>query len=41
MMKLDNLSEMEVPLLELTTGIPIVYELDQSGQVIKQTILLN
>lgn len=41
MMKLDNLSEMEVPLLELTTGIPIVYDLDQSGQVIKQTILLN
>ncbi|HBB31235.1 MAG TPA: 2,3-bisphosphoglycerate-dependent phosphoglycerate mutase [Cyanobacteria bacterium UBA8803] len=40
-MKLDNLSEEEVPLLELTTGVPIVYDLDESGQVIKKTILVN
>jgi 2,3-bisphosphoglycerate-dependent phosphoglycerate mutase len=40
-MKLDNLSEEEVPKLELTTGVPIVYNLDESSQVIKKTILLN
>jgi 2,3-bisphosphoglycerate-dependent phosphoglycerate mutase len=40
-MKLDNLSEEEVPKLELTTGVPIVYNLDESCQVIKKTILLN
>jgi 2,3-bisphosphoglycerate-dependent phosphoglycerate mutase len=40
-MKLDKLTEEEVPKLELTTGVPIVYNLDESGEVAKKTILLN
>jgi 2,3-bisphosphoglycerate-dependent phosphoglycerate mutase len=40
-MKLDNLSEEEVPKLELTTGVPIVYDLDESSKVTNKSILLN
>jgi 2,3-bisphosphoglycerate-dependent phosphoglycerate mutase len=37
-MKLDNLSEEEVPLLELATGIPILYEFE-GDRVLSKTIL--
>lgn len=40
-MLLDNLSEEEVPKLELDTGVPIVYDFDQNGQVLKKQILLK
>ncbi len=40
-MKLDNLTEEEVPKLELTTGIPIVYDFDESKRVTNKIILLN
>ncbi|MFQ4144178.1 2,3-bisphosphoglycerate-dependent phosphoglycerate mutase [Chlorogloeopsis sp. ULAP02] len=38
-MHLDNLSSEEVPLLELQTGVPNVYEIDVSGEVLSKTIL--
>lgn len=38
-MYLDNLSESEVPNLELATGIPIVYEINPQGKVIDKIIL--
>jgi 2,3-bisphosphoglycerate-dependent phosphoglycerate mutase len=38
-MYLDNLSPEEVPLLELKTGIPIVYSIDSEGQVTTKVIL--
>jgi 2,3-bisphosphoglycerate-dependent phosphoglycerate mutase len=38
-MKLENLSPEEVPNLELTTGVPIVYELDSEANVIDKAIL--
>ena len=38
-MKLDNLSGEEVVALELATGVPLVYDLDEAGQVLsKQTL---
>lgn len=40
MMGLDNLSEEEVPKLELNTGIPIVYDLNEEGKVVGKQILL-
>lgn len=40
-MDLDQMSETEIPLLELATGIPIVYEIDSSGQVVSKEILDN
>lgn len=40
MMELNHLSEAEIPLLELATGIPIVYEIDQTGNVLSQEILI-
>jgi 2,3-bisphosphoglycerate-dependent phosphoglycerate mutase len=39
MMKLENLSPEEVTKLELVTGVPIVYELDFTGQVRNKQIL--
>lgn len=39
-MQLDNLSETEVPLLELTTGVPIVYDIDDQGSVRQQRVLV-
>lgn len=40
-MKLDSLSEEEVPKLELTTGVPLVYELDKSAGVTNKIILVS
>lgn len=39
MMQLDNLSEEEVPKLELATGVPIIYEIDAEGKVVNKLIL--
>jgi 2,3-bisphosphoglycerate-dependent phosphoglycerate mutase len=39
MMKLENLSPAAVTELELATGVPIVYEIDPSGQVTDKVIL--
>lgn len=36
-MKLDGLSGEEVVKLELGTGVPLIYELDSSGQVLEKT----
>jgi 2,3-bisphosphoglycerate-dependent phosphoglycerate mutase len=38
-MYLENLSETEIPLLELATGVPIVYELDPEGKLLSKQIL--
>ncbi len=38
-MKLENLSPEEVTKLELATGVPIVYDIDSSGQVTDKVIL--
>lgn len=38
-MNLDNLSEEEVPHLELATGVPIVYDTDEAGKIIDKVIL--
>lgn len=38
-MKLDRLTPEEVPLLELVTGVPIVYEIDSEGTVVSKVIL--
>jgi 2,3-bisphosphoglycerate-dependent phosphoglycerate mutase len=38
-MDLDNLSEEEVPQLELATGIPIVYDLHEEGKVTNKVTL--
>lgn len=40
-MELDQLSPDEVVKLELATGVPIVYEIDTAGAVVKKEILLN
>lgn len=40
-MYLESLSEAEIPLLELATGVPIVYELDRAGQVLSKQILVS
>jgi 2,3-bisphosphoglycerate-dependent phosphoglycerate mutase len=37
-MQLDQLAEEEVPGLELATGVPLVYELDGSGEVLSKHI---
>jgi 2,3-bisphosphoglycerate-dependent phosphoglycerate mutase len=39
-MELDHLSEEEVPKLELATGVPIVYDIDATGQATNQVILI-
>jgi 2,3-bisphosphoglycerate-dependent phosphoglycerate mutase len=39
MKELDNLSEEAVAKLELATGVPIVYDIDASGQVTNKVIL--
>ena len=39
-MALDDLTSEEVPLLELATGVPIVYEIDGNGKVHNQEILI-
>jgi 2,3-bisphosphoglycerate-dependent phosphoglycerate mutase len=39
-MKLENLTPEEVPGVELTTGVPIVYELDAKGSVFSKKVLL-
>ncbi|HIK53657.1 MAG TPA: 2,3-bisphosphoglycerate-dependent phosphoglycerate mutase [Synechococcales cyanobacterium M55_K2018_004] len=38
-MELDNLSPEEVVKLELMTGVPIVYEIDDTGKVLSKVIL--
>jgi 2,3-bisphosphoglycerate-dependent phosphoglycerate mutase len=38
-MTLENLSPEEVPSLELITGVPIVYDLDETGKIISKQIL--
>jgi 2,3-bisphosphoglycerate-dependent phosphoglycerate mutase len=38
-MRLENLSPAEISALELATGVPIVYDLDASGEVIDKRIL--
>jgi 2,3-bisphosphoglycerate-dependent phosphoglycerate mutase len=38
-MELDQISEHDIPNLELATGVPIVYELDSAGQVLSRKIL--
>ncbi|MGQ4648414.1 2,3-bisphosphoglycerate-dependent phosphoglycerate mutase [Lyngbya aestuarii] len=38
-MELDNLSEEVVPSLELATGVPIVYDFDESGKATNKIIL--
>jgi 2,3-bisphosphoglycerate-dependent phosphoglycerate mutase len=38
-MDLEQISETDIPLLELTTGIPIVYELDSEGKVLSKQVL--
>jgi 2,3-bisphosphoglycerate-dependent phosphoglycerate mutase len=40
-MDLDRISEVEISLLELATGIPIVYEVDSEGKVVSKEILLS
>jgi 2,3-bisphosphoglycerate-dependent phosphoglycerate mutase len=37
-MQLDQLAEDEVPGLELATGVPLVYELDETGKVLSKHI---
>jgi 2,3-bisphosphoglycerate-dependent phosphoglycerate mutase len=38
-MDLDQISEEDIPHLELATGVPIIYEIDSSGQVLSKKIL--
>ncbi len=38
-MKLENLNPEEVPGLELETAVPIVYDLDQTGQITSKVVL--
>lgn len=38
-MFLEQISEAEIPLVELATAVPIVYELDQEGTVLSKQIL--
>jgi 2,3-bisphosphoglycerate-dependent phosphoglycerate mutase len=38
-MQLDNLAEDEVPGLELATGVPLVYELSEDGEVLSKMTL--
>jgi 2,3-bisphosphoglycerate-dependent phosphoglycerate mutase len=40
-MDLENLSEAEVPGLELATSVPIVYEINAEGQILAKTILTD
>jgi len=40
-MYLENLSEAEIPLVELATAVPIVYEIDQSGKMLSKQILVD
>lgn len=40
-MNLEQLSEEEIPLLELDTGIPIAYEIDSEGRLINKEILAD
>jgi 2,3-bisphosphoglycerate-dependent phosphoglycerate mutase len=38
-MELENISEADIPNLELGTGVPIVYEIDGEGKVTDKKIL--
>lgn len=38
-MELENISEEDIPNLELGTGVPIVYDVDESGKVTNKVIL--
>jgi 2,3-bisphosphoglycerate-dependent phosphoglycerate mutase len=40
-MVLDNLSEADVPALELDTGVPIIYDFNLDGKAQKKTVLLK
>ncbi len=40
-MHLEQISEAEIPLLELATGVPIVYELDGEGQLLSKQVLAD
>jgi 2,3-bisphosphoglycerate-dependent phosphoglycerate mutase len=39
-MDLDQISEAEIPLLELATGVPIIYEINSDGEVVSKEILV-
>lgn len=39
LMELDELSPEEVPKLELDTGVPIVYDFNEMGQISQKTVL--
>ncbi|ACB54522.1 phosphoglycerate mutase [Crocosphaera subtropica ATCC 51142] len=38
-MELENISSEAIPNLELGTGVPLVYEMDQSGHVLEKKVL--
>lgn len=38
-MDLEQISEAEIPLLELTTGVPIIYELDGESKILGKQVL--
>lgn len=38
-MDLEQMSQEEIPLLELATGVPIIYEIDPNGKMISKMIL--
>ncbi len=38
-MELENISEEDIPNLELGTGVPLVYEMDESGKVMDKKVL--
>ncbi|MGC8670384.1 MAG: hypothetical protein ACP5SK_01030, partial [Thermoprotei archaeon] len=38
-MYLEKISEKDIPLLEIPTGVPIVYELDSEGNVKSKKLL--
>lgn len=38
-MELENISEVDIPNLELGTGVPLVYEIDTEGQIIDKKVL--
>ena len=38
-MRLDNLSEQEVIELNLDTGLPLVYDMDENGNVLGKTVM--
>ena len=41
MMYLDQISEADIPLLELATGVPIVYDIDSAGRKVSCETLIG